>query len=116
MKKCFTLWRFAFLPRALRPRRERGRGGQLAGAAGEDHRRLHAGRADRPCCTSRRAKLTEQTGKNFYIENIPGAGGDVGAAKAAQSPPDGYTILVTGGNLTNNPFCLRVPLRSDEGF
>jgi tripartite-type tricarboxylate transporter receptor subunit TctC len=49
-------------------------------------------------------KLTEQTGKNFYVENVPGAGGNVGAVKAAQSAPDGYTILVTGGNITNNPF------------
>jgi tripartite-type tricarboxylate transporter receptor subunit TctC len=49
-------------------------------------------------------KLTEQTGKNFFIENVPGAGGNVGAVRAAQSAPDGYTLLVTGGNLTNNPF------------
>jgi tripartite-type tricarboxylate transporter receptor subunit TctC len=49
-------------------------------------------------------QLTEQTGKNFYVENVPGAGGNVGAVRAAQSTPDGYTILVTGGNLTNNPF------------
>src|SRR5580704_2929909 len=49
-------------------------------------------------------QLTVQTGKNFYVENVPGAGGNVGAVKAAQSPPDGYTILVTGGNITNNPF------------
>jgi tripartite-type tricarboxylate transporter receptor subunit TctC len=49
-------------------------------------------------------KLTEQTGKNFFVENVPGAGGNVGAVKAAQSAPDGYTILVTGGNITNNPF------------
>jgi tripartite-type tricarboxylate transporter receptor subunit TctC len=48
--------------------------------------------------------LSTQTGKNFYIENVPGAGGNVGAVRAAQSVPDGYTILVTGGNLTNNPF------------
>ena len=49
-------------------------------------------------------KLSQQTGKNFYIENVPGAGGNVGAGRVAQSAPDGYTILVTGGNLTNNPF------------
>jgi tripartite-type tricarboxylate transporter receptor subunit TctC len=49
-------------------------------------------------------QLTTQTGKNFYVENVPGAGGNVGAVKVAQSPPDGYTILVTGGNITNNPF------------
>jgi tripartite-type tricarboxylate transporter receptor subunit TctC len=49
-------------------------------------------------------KLTDQTGKNFFIENVPGAGGNVGAGRAAQSAPDGYTLLVTGGNLTNNPY------------
>jgi tripartite-type tricarboxylate transporter receptor subunit TctC len=49
-------------------------------------------------------KLTEQTGKNFYIENVPGAGGNVGAIRVAQSAPDGYTFLVTGGNITNNPY------------
>ncbi len=56
-------------------------------------------------------KLNEQTGKNFFIENVPGAGGNVGAVRAAQSPPDGYTFLVTGGNLTNNPY-----LFSNAGF
>ena len=49
-------------------------------------------------------KLSEETGKNFFIENVAGAGGNVGAGRAAQSTPDGYTLLVTGGNLTNNPF------------
>ncbi len=48
--------------------------------------------------------LTQQTGKNFFIENVPGAGGNVGAVRAAQSAPDGYTVLVTGGNITNNPY------------
>jgi tripartite-type tricarboxylate transporter receptor subunit TctC len=48
--------------------------------------------------------LTQQTGKNFFIENVPGAGGNVGAVRAAQSVPDGYTFLVTGGNITNNPY------------
>ncbi len=28
-------------------------------------------------------KLTAQTGKNFFIENVPGAGGNVGAGRAA---------------------------------
>src|ERR1700686_5596376 len=49
-------------------------------------------------------QLAAQTGKNFFRKNVPGAGGNAGAVKAAQSPPDGYTILVTGGNITNNPF------------
>lgn len=54
-------------------------------------------------------QLSQQTGKNFYVENVPGAGGNVGAVRAAQSAPDGYTILVTGGNITNNPFLFANP-------
>jgi len=49
-------------------------------------------------------KLAEATGQNFYVENLRGAGGNIGTGRAAQSVPDGYTVLVTGGNLTNNPF------------
>ncbi len=54
-------------------------------------------------------QLSAQTGKNFFVENLSGAGGNVGTVKAAQSPPDGYTILVTGGNITNNPFLFAHP-------
>jgi len=49
-------------------------------------------------------KLAEATGQNFFVENLRGAGGNIGTGRAAQSAPDGYTALVTGGNLTNNPF------------
>ncbi len=49
-------------------------------------------------------KMSEQSGKSFYIENVGGAGGNAGSARAAQSPPDGYTLLVTGGSHVNNPF------------
>jgi tripartite-type tricarboxylate transporter receptor subunit TctC len=55
--------------------------------------------------------LSMQTGKNFFVENTPGAGGNVGAIKAKDSAPDGYTILVTGGNLTNAPY-----LYANAGF
>ena len=54
-------------------------------------------------------KLTEQTGKNFFVENIPGAGGYVGTVRAAKSSPDGYTFLVTGGNITNNQYLFAEP-------
>jgi tripartite-type tricarboxylate transporter receptor subunit TctC len=54
-------------------------------------------------------KLAEATGKNFFVENLAGAGGNVGTLKAAQSAPDGYTILVTGGNITNNQFLFAKP-------
>jgi tripartite-type tricarboxylate transporter receptor subunit TctC len=49
-------------------------------------------------------KLAEATGQNFLVENLRGAGGNIGTGRAAASAPDGYTVLVTGGNLTNNPF------------
>jgi tripartite-type tricarboxylate transporter receptor subunit TctC len=53
--------------------------------------------------------LTEKTGKNFFVENVPGAGGNVGASRVAKSAPDGYTLLVTGGNHTNNQFLFAEP-------
>jgi tripartite-type tricarboxylate transporter receptor subunit TctC len=40
-------------------------------------------------------KLGERLGKSFYIENISGASGAVGAGQVAQAAPDGYTLLVT---------------------
>ena len=49
-------------------------------------------------------KMAEQTGKQFYVENVGGAGGNAGSGRAAQSAPDGYTLLVTGGSHLNNPF------------
>ncbi len=37
-------------------------------------------------------KLTEMWGQNVVVENRPGGGGNIGAAAAAKSPPDGYTL------------------------
>jgi len=48
-------------------------------------------------------KLSEHLGKQFYVENIAGAGGNVGAGRAAQAAPDGYTILINGANHVVNP-------------
>ena len=48
-------------------------------------------------------KLSEQLGVQFYVENVAGAGGNIGAGRAAQSAPDGYTILVNGANHVVNP-------------
>jgi tripartite-type tricarboxylate transporter receptor subunit TctC len=47
--------------------------------------------------------LSEETGQQFYVENIGGAGGNIGAGKAAQAVPDGYTMLVNGMNHVVNP-------------
>jgi tripartite-type tricarboxylate transporter receptor subunit TctC len=40
------------------------------------------------------AALQQSTGKNFFIENIGGAGGNIGMGNAARSEPDGYTVLL----------------------
>ena len=48
-------------------------------------------------------KLSDQMGQQFYIENVGGAGGNIGAGRAAQAAPDGYTIHINGGNYVINP-------------
>jgi tripartite-type tricarboxylate transporter receptor subunit TctC len=39
-------------------------------------------------------KLSEVLGQQVVIENVGGAGGMVGSARVAKSPPDGYTIVM----------------------
>src|SRR5689334_5689614 len=43
-------------------------------------------------------KLSGQMGQQFYIENVGGAGGNIGAGRAAKAAPDGYTIFAPGGS------------------
>ena len=46
--------------------------------------------------------LSKRTGQTFFVENKPGAGTVVGTLAAAQSEPDGYTLMV--GGLSNMAF------------
>ena len=48
-------------------------------------------------------KLSEQLGKQFYIENVGGASGSIGTAQVAKAPPDGYTILFNVNSFVINP-------------
>jgi tripartite-type tricarboxylate transporter receptor subunit TctC len=48
-------------------------------------------------------KLSENLGQQFYVENIGGAGGNIGTATAAGARPDGYTLLVTSSSFVVNP-------------
>jgi tripartite-type tricarboxylate transporter receptor subunit TctC len=40
------------------------------------------------------ASLGEQLGQSVVVENVSGAGGTIGTARAAHATPDGYTLLV----------------------
>jgi tripartite-type tricarboxylate transporter receptor subunit TctC len=48
-------------------------------------------------------KLSEQLGQQFFVENAPGAGGNIGMGRAAKAAPDGYTIAVVGAPFVINP-------------
>lgn len=40
-------------------------------------------------------RMSDHFGQQFYVENLPGAGGAIGAGIAANAPPDGHTLFVT---------------------
>ena len=48
-------------------------------------------------------KLSDNLGKNFYIDNHPGAGGNIGMGLAARAAPDGYTLVVVSSTFMINP-------------
>ncbi len=48
------------------------------------------------------AKLTENLGQSFYVENIGGGGGNIAMTTAARAAPDGYTILAATSNIATN--------------
>jgi tripartite-type tricarboxylate transporter receptor subunit TctC len=48
-------------------------------------------------------KLGERLGKQFYIENQAGAGGNIGMGNAARAAPDGYTLVLVSSSYTVNP-------------
>ncbi len=44
-----------------------------------------------------------QLGKQFYVENVGGGGGNIGMGQGARAAPDGYTVLVVPPNIIVNP-------------
>jgi tripartite-type tricarboxylate transporter receptor subunit TctC len=62
-------------------------------------------------------KLSEQIGTQFYVENISGAGGNIGVGRAALAAPDGYTILVTPPSYVINPALYdKIPYDARKSF
>jgi tripartite-type tricarboxylate transporter receptor subunit TctC len=48
-------------------------------------------------------KLSERLGKQFFVENIVGAGGNIGTGRGARAAADGYTLVVVASNFVVNP-------------
>jgi tripartite-type tricarboxylate transporter receptor subunit TctC len=42
--------------------------------------------------------MSEQAGRQFYVENRPGAGGKIATEVVVRAPADGYTLLLSGSN------------------
>lgn len=60
-------------------------------------------------------KLSDQTGKQFFIENVPGVGGNIGMGRAAQAPNDGYTVLFVAPPYVVNPtLYAKVPFKHED--
>ena len=47
--------------------------------------------------------LAMRLGQPVIVENVGGAGGNVGAARVAQSTPDGYTLMFTNISMAISP-------------
>jgi tripartite-type tricarboxylate transporter receptor subunit TctC len=62
-------------------------------------------------------KLSEKLGQQFYIENMAGAGGNLGMGAGAKAPPDGHTILFVSSSYTvNTSLYVKAPYDPDKDF
>ena len=63
------------------------------------------------------AALQDSTGKTFFIENIGGAGSNIGMGAAARAEPDGYTILLaTNAYSVNATLYNKIPYDPAKDF
>ncbi len=63
------------------------------------------------------ARLAEQMGQPFVIENRPAANGIVGTDAVAKSAPDGYTLLITSSGFVGAPSLYKkLPYDSERDF
>ena len=62
-------------------------------------------------------RLSERLGQQFFIENISGAGGNIGMTVAARAPHDGYTILLSSSSIVVNPSLYKsIPFDIEKDF
>jgi tripartite-type tricarboxylate transporter receptor subunit TctC len=63
------------------------------------------------------AQKLSDMGARALVVNKPGANGLIGFEFVAKSPPDGYTLLMTAGNVVTNPFLYeKVPYDGERDF
>ena len=60
--------------------------------------------------------LTERLGKQFVVDNRPGAEGMIGTETVARANPDGYTLLMASTAFVMNPAVLKLPYDSIKDF
>jgi tripartite-type tricarboxylate transporter receptor subunit TctC len=62
-------------------------------------------------------KLTDRLGKQFYVENQPGAGGNIGTGNAARAAADGHTFAIVSSSFMVNPGLYpKVPYDAEKDF
>jgi tripartite-type tricarboxylate transporter receptor subunit TctC len=62
-------------------------------------------------------KLSDRLGKQFYVENIPGASGNIGTGQAARATPDGNTLLCAYSSYVVNPSLFaKIPYDPERDF
>ena len=63
------------------------------------------------------ARLSQALGQQFIVENLGGAGGTVGAARAAKEAPDGYVFLIGAVHHTiAETLYAKLPYRLERDF
>ena len=55
------------------------------------------------------AQLSERLGKQFVVENKPGAGGIVAGEQLVNTPKDGHTLMIVSLAITVNPYFYKMP-------
>ena len=62
-------------------------------------------------------KLSDDVGKQFFVENMGGGGGNIAMGRAAKAVPDGYTTLVVNPSYVINPTLYgKVPYEFERDF